>query len=159
MSHTIDQPFLIKDLSIQHLSKIGLHLVTIAPVMHIFPDIIHHPGNLSDLCMHPCSCNQNLCASISDQASGIYHVSAVCQRQILRQTALCLFYIGGFSGQRTLIDLQRIIIQNPSICHNHVTSFQFHKISRNQFPRRDLLLFPFPNDFCTRCRQIFQTVQ
>ena len=45
MSHTIDQSFLIKDLSIQHLSKIGLHLVTITPVMHIFTDIIHHLHN------------------------------------------------------------------------------------------------------------------
>ena len=121
--------------------------------------IVHQVGDRTDLCIHAGARHQHIRAPVRDQTSGEDHVGAVCQRLLSFQHLVGLIHIGRLAGQRTFIDLQRIVLQDPAVRHNHIPCFQTEDIARHHQFRFDLHFAPVPENLCMRRRQCLQRVQ
>ena len=98
--------------------------------------LVHQGGHLAQLRVHARAGDHKDRPAIGHQGAGEHHVLPVAQGHIsLGNDLVGLLHRLALAGERTLIDLQGVVLQNPAVGHHHVAGLQLHNIAGNHLSR------------------------
>ena len=122
---------------------------------------IHKTGDLSELRLHAGSCHHKNAPAAGYQGAGECHIGLIAQGRLCfrLQYARPLLHRQRLSGQRALIHLKIVALQQPSVCRHQTSCIQQHNISRHQLRRWNFPLPSIPQYPGSRCRKFFQAFQ
>ena len=91
--------------------------------------LVHQGGDLAQLGIHAGGGDQHFRPAIGHQGAGKDHVLLVAQGHLVAVDAIGgLIYPLAFAGERALVDLQRVVVQDAAVGHHQVAGVQEYDI-------------------------------
>ena len=110
-------------------------------------DGLQELGDLSELTLHAGCNDQCLAPAIGGSGTGVDHIPAVTDRQVLRFERVGMFFDWhGLAGQRGFLHLQVDRFDNASIGRYSIAGVQDDHIAWNHLAGRDLDFLPVSDD-------------
>ena len=122
--------------------------------------LVHQLGNVTQLGVHAGTGDQHHRAAVSDQRAGEHHVLLVSQGGLARRQSVGgLLHRLGFTGQRALVHLQGIALQQAAVGNHQVARLQVHDVAGHHLGTRHFLAHAVPQDLGHRGGHGFQAFQ
>ena len=125
------------------------------PLLRVFQKL----GDLAHLRVHAGGRHQKAAPAIGDKAAGKHHVLPVPQRGFSGDLIRILFHWQAFASKGAFRALQTGTFQQATVRTDGVSRFQYHNITGNHLPPRNLYDLTVSQHFGGRSGHLFQTVQ
>ncbi len=79
---------------------------------------------MSDFGIHARLCDEDKRSAVGHKAAREYHISAVSERSFAAEGFVVLVDVCGLARQRALVDLQRIVSDDPAVGDNQIARLE-----------------------------------